>query len=119
MTLRTVTATLPAPPSANRWWRKFNNRMVLSDEARAYKTAVALRYARQQPFAGPVSVTLAWYRERKSGDLDKRIGIALDAMQGVFYQNDNQITELTARRFEDKGNPRLEVWIAELNPSFP
>ena len=26
---------LPEPPSANRWWRKFRNRMVLSPEARA------------------------------------------------------------------------------------
>ena len=112
MTERSVTATLPEPPSSNRWWRKFRNRMVLSDEARAYKENIALRYSRQAPFEGPVCVTMTWYRGRKSGDLDKRIGIALDAMQGVFFVNDNQIVELTARRREDKAAPRLEVWIA-------
>jgi crossover junction endodeoxyribonuclease RusA len=106
--------TLPEPPSANRWWRKFRGRMVLSAAARKYKADLATRRCvlgiADVP-TGPVRVTLDWYRGRKSGDLDKRIGIALDAMQGVFFENDSQVVELVARRFEDKSNPRLEVTV--------
>ena len=107
--------TLPEPPSANRWWRKWQGRMVLSGEARKYKLLV-WGYAmegrvkgRQLVWDCPLHVSLDWYRGRKSGDLDKRIGVVLDALQGIAYENDSQIVELTARRFDDKDNPRLEV----------
>lgn len=103
-------ATLPEPPSANRWWRNFRGRMVLSPAARKYKANLEqLRGAFL--VEGPVKVSMDWYRGRKSGDLDKRIGIALDAMQGVFFENDSQVVELIARRHDDPANPRIEVEI--------
>jgi crossover junction endodeoxyribonuclease RusA len=102
--------TLPEPPSANRWWRKFRGRMVLSAAARKYKADLEVCRGRML-VRGPVKVTMDWYRGRKSGDLDKRIGIALDALQGVLFENDSQVVELVARRFEDKTNPRLEVTV--------
>lgn len=112
--------TLPEPPSSNRWWRKFNNRMVLSAEARAYKKLVwgyvmerKIR-GKKQAWDGPIAITLDWYRGRKSGDLDKRLGVAIDALQGAVYENDSQIVELVARRFDDKANPRLEVTVRSL-----
>lgn len=110
--------TLPVPPSSNRFWRKFRNRIVLSEEARAYKAAVAERFGNAQPEAGPVAVFIDWYRARKSGDLDRRLSVLLDALQGVAYCNDRQIVELHARRFEDRSNPRVEVTI-DANPALP
>lgn len=103
-----IPLTLPEPPSANRWWRNVNGRMVTSKEARVYKASVARTIARPL-FTGPVTVSIDWYRGRKSGDLDKRLGVVLDALQGVLYENDSQIVELTARRFDDPGNPRIVV----------
>jgi crossover junction endodeoxyribonuclease RusA len=93
---------LDEPPSANRWWRKFRGRMVLSREAREYKTMVSLlgQMSRATPFpkGTPVRVEMFWHRGRKSGDLDKRLGVLLDALQGVAYENDSQIVEIAARR---------------------
>lgn len=107
---KAVTLTLPEPPSANRWWRMVNGRMILSKAARQYKADLAvLRGYRVAD--GPVAVTLYWYRGRKSGDLDKRIGVALDALQGVLFENDSQIVELVAYRFDDAANPRLVVTV--------
>lgn len=107
-----LTFTLPVPISANRWWRKWRGRMVLSDEARAYKSLVCAVY-RKQELRGCISVSITWYRERKSGDLDKRIGVVLDALQGVAYANDSQITHLVATRCEDPRNPRLIVTVSQ------
>ncbi len=124
---RSVTVTLPDPPSANRWWRMVTirgaARMLLSSEARKYKAEVPKIVAMQLPptgdkqrweMLGPVRVTLDWYRERRSGDLDKRLGVVFDALQGVLYENDNQVIEIIARRHEDPCNPRVQVTVAAM-----
>ena len=106
-----IRLTLPEPPSANRWWRRAGTRTHLSNEARAYKARVAEDHKCVATLDGPVMVSLAWYRSRRSGDLDKRLGVLLDALQGVGYASDSQIVALHATRHEDKGHPRVEVTI--------
>ncbi len=105
-----VEVTLPEPPSANRWWRNVNGRMVTSKAARDYKDSIA-KIGGGFLIRGDVLVSIDWYRGRKSGDLDKRLGVALDAMQGVFFENDAKVIELAARRFEDAENPRIHVTV--------
>lgn len=102
-----MTLYLSEPPSANKWWRRSGTHMHLSNEAREYKQSVLLYAIAQRfmmiPKAHAIRVEINWWRARKSGDLDKRIPIVLDAMQGTCYENDSQITELSARRFDVKG----------------
>ncbi|HEV8177156.1 MAG TPA: RusA family crossover junction endodeoxyribonuclease [Gemmatimonadales bacterium] len=113
-----IRLTLPVPPSANRWWRSVGPRVLLSREARDYKQTVAtlLMVAKVKMIAPPerVRIRIVWYRARKSGDLDKRLGILLDGLQGQAYANDSQIVELSARREEDPDNPRMEVEITAM-----
>lgn len=98
---------LPEPPSANRWWRNWRGRMVLSDEARDYKDEIAWTHRSTIPLSGDVSVGIEWCRSRKAGDLDKRIGILLDALQGVAFVNDSQVVEIVARRWDKKDGKDL------------
>lgn len=118
MPLKRYAFTLPVPPSANRWHRNVNGRMVTSAEARAYgQLAAAMAHSqgvRQIRRPATVAVMLVWYRSRKSGDLDKRVGICLDALQGIAYENDSQVVELVASRRDDPSRPRLEVIVTEL-----
>jgi Holliday junction resolvase RusA-like endonuclease len=109
---------LTEPPSANRWWRSCvipakgdvpaHCMTYVSEEAREYKSAIA-KIVRTEPYGCDVRVSIDWFRGRRSGDLDKRIGVTLDALQGSFYENDDQIVELRARRFDDPGRPRIVV----------
>jgi hypothetical protein len=116
--------TLPVPPSANRWWRSVTIRtkrgvrhvVLLSKEARDYKAMVCKAYQRAE-LTGNIAVAIDWHRERRSGDLDKRIGVVLDALQGVAYATDAQITELSALRFEDPRNPRIVVRVERVTAS--
>lgn len=99
-----ICLTLPEPPSANRWWRNVSGRMVTSKAARDYKAAV-LDYcvARGLPMwadSTPIGIEVDWYRARRSGDLDKRLGVLLDALQGCVYQNDSQVVEIHAKRLD-------------------
>ena len=119
--------TLPAPPSANRWWRRHGTTIHLSNEARDYKADAARRAGVNGATLFPdemLSVVVVWHRDRKSGDLDKRLGVLLDALQarkqrdaptipGV-YASDAQIVQLWARRCDEhsqipKGHIRVTV----------
>jgi len=102
-----VKLRLPYPPSANRYWRNFRGRMVVSKEAKAYKECVSLLacgdgpLSGPDPFIGPVRVNIDVYRPRKAGDLDNKIKILLDSIQGVFIINDSQVHHIEARLFDE------------------
>ena len=109
-----MTFTLPCPPSANRYWRIFGGRAVLSKEARLFKKKVAvLLHAKVKRLDGPVSVTVSWYRARKSGDLDNILKATLDSLKMIAFRDDKQVTAIHAYRFDDKANPRIEVSVTD------
>lgn len=113
-----VTLTLPEPPSANRWWRHVGSRVLLSREAREYKAHVALLCTakRLRPITAPtpVRVDVTWFRGRRSGDLDKRLGVLLDALQGTAYESDAQIAALSAERIDRPREPGVAVTITAM-----
>lgn len=91
---------LPWPPSANRYWRHWRGRMVVSQAARAYKAAAATQAwsdgLRMIP-DGPVSVTAVLHPpDRRRRDLDNCLKVLLDALEGVGYADDHQVRELMA-----------------------
>lgn len=113
---------LPYPPSANRYWRKTAaGRVYVSEEAERYRAAAAALLAAFRPLSGPVTVSARFFRPRRSGDLDNRIKILLDALQGRAFADDSQVAEIHAWRFEDKHRPRVEVEIEEIDAAraFP
>jgi Holliday junction resolvase RusA-like endonuclease len=125
--VKSFTFTLPEPPSANRWWRTAvipakgkkpaTVNTYLSKEAREYKANIG-RVGPAFLVDGPVALDIDWYRSREAGDLDKRLGVALDAMQGVFYHNDEQVVYICARRFLDRARPRLDVRVRSVDPAL-
>lgn len=135
-----VILTLPEPPSANRWWRIAGNALHLSHAATDYKADVARRAGvTGAPLfpTEPLSVVIVWHRDRLAGDLDKRVGILLDAMQSIkkrvpdpkavgrrktrdvmlapgVYDDDNQVVQIWARRCDahptiPKGFVQVEI----------
>lgn len=108
---------LHMPPSANRYWRVGKQgRLYVSDEAQAYKDDAAMLARSQglkEPLEGDVAISCRFFRARRSGDLDNRLKVLIDALKGVAYHDDKQITEIHAYRFDDAKNPRVEIEIAE------
>lgn len=108
--------TLPYAPSANRFYRNYQGRMVMSAEARTYKQTVMLLARAQgytEPLEGDVRLRVDVYRPFKRGDLDNRLKVTLDSLQGVLYKDDAQIVEIHARRFDAKGAARIVVSVIE------
>lgn len=108
-----MTLTLPYPPGVNALYRTFRGRMLLSSEARAYKTKVGLlaRAAGLRPRKGEVEVRLALFRPRRIGDIDGPLKVLLDALEGHAYDNDSQVVGLYVTRHDDSGNPRVQVLV--------
>lgn len=107
---KVLLATLPYPPSLNRYYGHWRNRVVLKKEGREYRDEVKRRCV-TDPVDSPLILTARIFRPRKSGDIDNIFKCLLDSMQGVLYKNDSQIVELHAYRGDDKDNPRVEVSI--------
>jgi crossover junction endodeoxyribonuclease RusA len=107
---------LPVPPSARDYWRVWRNRAVRTKEAEAYRDCVARAVGSRALLQGDVAITVHWYRSARRGDLDNRLKILFDALQGAVYQNDNQVIEIHAYRHEDAGNPRVEVGVELRTP---
>lgn len=105
-----VVLSLPYPISNNRYWRTFRNRQIVSKEAVAYKARVAAIAAENgiKQTAKMVSLTVQLIpKANKDGsaskvclDLDNCLKVCLDALQGVAYENDNQVEEIHAKRLK-------------------
>lgn len=107
---------LPYPPSANAYWRVVKGRPIVSREARAYKTKVALLARKElgpmaEPKRGPLHITVSVYRPRKVGDLDNTLKVLLDSLRGIAFLDDSQIIAIDARRADDAANPRAVVTV--------
>jgi crossover junction endodeoxyribonuclease RusA len=113
-----VIITLPLPPTANLYWRVWRGRAVVSTEARAYKQAAALAAKAQglRPIIdGEVAVVMRVFRPARRGDLDNRLKVLLDALRGVAYRDDSQVSALHATQAEDAKNPRVEVEVSRVD----
>ncbi len=118
------TFDLPWPPSTNRYWRKWNNRMVISEEGRAYRNSVLVSLWYQPPaptYSGRLCVTIEAYPpDKRTRDLDNILKSLLDAMQHAkVYKDDSQIDRLTIERKAVEKPGRVRVSVREMNPDYP
>lgn len=121
-----ITVTLPAPISANRYWRTRVAKGIvmtyISPEAKTFKADVAyiLRDAGvRKPIEGRVAVNITLYphrpldwqkRQQKLGDawddsvrsidLDNAIKVTLDSLKGLAFEDDVWVRSIWSMRAE-------------------
>lgn len=110
-----ISLTLKEPPSSNRWHRNVKGRTILSKAARDYTAYVGdqcvLARVRKIAAPTPVAILVEWHRSRKSGDLDKRLSIAIDALQTHCFDNDSQIVRIVAERRDSERRGFIDVTV--------
>lgn len=96
-------------------------------EHRDYATAVKLA-ALEAGFRGdvpmfpkPATVALLvrLFRPRRAGDIDGPLKTLLDVLQGIAFENDDQVARLEVYRHDDKHRPRVELEVTELAAEQP
>lgn len=105
---------IPVPGSGNRMWRKGRGRTYKHAEHAAHCQQAAVRFRHVTPLVGDVAVSIAWYRDRKAGDVDNRTKTTLDILSGIAYADDKQVADLRVRRVDDGSPARLVVTVDRL-----
>jgi len=57
---------------------------------------------------------VAYYDNRVQGDSDRLLGLPMDALEGLVYRSDRQVTRVSCERRIDRENPRLEVLVRRI-----
>src|SRR5690242_926146 len=120
--LRSVSFTLPVPPSINHQYATVNGRRLLSSTGRSYKAQVgqlvwltltsfphrAALLSLLQSNALALSIRF-YFTSALRRDVDGGLKIAQDALCEGLGLNDNRIVETHLYKHVDKANPRIEV----------
>lgn len=111
------TLTLTLPPSVNHMYlpRRGGGRR-LSPDAAAWKQAAYFAALEVFPDAltGEIEVVYDFYFPDRRPDIDNGLKALNDALQGAAYINDRQIMKITASKYLDKRNPRVEVTLWQM-----
>ena len=99
-----------------------SHRAITPPRTREYEALVATMAQRAVPVGwrdddtAVFAVELHIYRARRRGDTDNFIKSALDGMNGISWTDDESVVEIHAYRFEDKHDPRLDVFVTKVAP---
>lgn len=109
--LRSELLILPMPPSANRYWRHVGGRVYVSKEARDYRDLVAVIGAGADVTlrTWEVRVNVTVRRVHKRGDIDNYLKVLFDALQGVLWDDDKRIKEMTVKVIDVSKRKRSEM----------
>ena len=112
------------PRSTNHVWKHSCSRGFLhsymTPEGKALKESYQWQARSQfhgKPLSCPLVVTVAIYRStRRKLDIDNAgLKLLFDAMNGLVWEDDVQIEEMTVMKRFDKENPRIELSVTPLN----
>ncbi len=103
------------PLSTNAMYR--GGPRYLTEKAKANKHFIGWEVKNEwgkEPLKGPMSLKIDLYwPDNRRHDLDNIKGL-LDALTGILYEDDCQITELHLSKSIDKKNPRVELFLTTL-----
>lgn len=104
------------PVSVNKMYTRSSTGIILSNEARIWKRIAAIEAAIQWGFEPPLKgdIRVEYHFIGSRLDIDNGIKICNDALIGIAYIDDKQITQIHAYRTRKDINPRLEVEISEI-----
>lgn len=109
LTLKTV------PISVNALYR---GRRFLTKEGKGTKEAMgyeAKSQFRGKPLKCVIGLDIDFYVPNMRSDLDNLLKATLDCLTGIIWEDDRQVIEILARKYQEKKNPRIELTVNDLS----
>lgn len=113
--------TIPGRPVT---WQRTNDvrgRRVTDAAQRAEKRRIAAIARAARPRGWPMDLEYAvavegYWPDRRFGDSDRLVSLTMDALEGVAYPKDREVSAQGGVRHVDKLRPRVEVHIVAFDP---
>ena len=106
------------PPLINRSYKSGNGRFYKDGEQKvrqeAYQWQARAQY-RGKPLEGSLSVVYEFYYQKANTDWESGVKGMQDALNGIVFVDDVQISEATVRKYHDAKNPRVVVTVRQIN----
>lgn len=113
--VRQYSFTLPWPPSANRYWRHVGSRVIVSKEARIYKSTLKelSLFWKFEQIREPFDISILVYPpDNRLRDLDNLLKVTIDALNATgLFLNDAQITSIFIEKLHVIKPGSLEVTV--------
>lgn len=111
-----MTVTLSGEPKSTNHVYKFGRgTMYMTAEGKALKSSYAWQAKSQwkgKPREGDIELWVTFYfGTKRKRDLDNANKLWADALTGIVYNDDSQISHLHLERAYDAKNPRIEIEI--------
>lgn len=103
------------PKSTQQCYRHSNRATYMTTTCHALKTSY--QYQAKEQWKKPptkddlVVVVTLYFGDKRKRDIDNFNKLWMDALEGVVYEDDSQIRQLTISKDYDKENPRIEIYI--------
>lgn len=101
------------PPSLNSAYKKYHNRVVLSQKAKDFKQRV-LESAPEglEPMRGNLKLSIRFcFRTLRKRDLDNYLKVLIDSIKGIYFEDDDQIYEIQATKELGVKEERTEITV--------
>lgn len=104
------------PLSQNQVYRRrAQGGMYMTEKGKSFKSIIGWEAKNEmlgyKPFEGPVSVFIdLFFSDNRKRDIDGPIKLILDALNGIIYKDDSQITRLTIHKRKAK-EPAITILI--------
>ncbi|MCI5633305.1 RusA family crossover junction endodeoxyribonuclease [Helicobacter sp.] len=114
-----ITAPSPAfnsPPSVNHYWLGSGWNRYVSKRGVEFKRALALsaKASNITPTEKQVCLSVVWHKkDNRRRDIDNILKPILDALNGIAYFDDSQVSELFVKK-EQGAQESLEITIKEI-----
>ena len=97
-----ITLSFPYPPSVNSYWLQSGKRRYISKRGVEFKTAVHEICKLYETFGSQsIDVSIILYpRDKRLLDIDNVCKAILDSMNGILYDDDQQVWRLSVERGE-------------------
>jgi crossover junction endodeoxyribonuclease RusA len=106
---------LPYPPTVNTYYRKWQNKIVISDAGRRYRLLVANAVGICKPLEGRLHfAALVYPPDKRKRDLDNILKAMFDALcKANVFVDDSQIDSILLNRCESVRGGKVLVYISE------